>query len=122
MASGNQKWFPEAKLRFAGYRVMKISHYIERTSVLGPYSRSALWVHGCCFSCEGCLAKEMNAGPYKELSPADLSETFLKVIDTEGITISGGEPFLQSRELVAMINRIKARRDYGVIVRGSGKE
>lgn len=116
MASGNQKGFPGVILRFVGYRFMKISHYIERTSVLGPYSRSALWVHGCCFSCEGCLAKEMNAGSYKELSPADLSETFLKVADTEGITISGGEPFLQSGELATMLDHIKAKRDYGVIV------
>ncbi|MBP3806134.1 MAG: radical SAM protein [Oribacterium sp.] len=103
-------------LRFVGYGFMKISHYIERTSVLGPYSRSALWVHGCCFSCEGCLAKEMNIGPYKECTPADLSEIFLKVADTEGITISGGEPFLQSEELAKMLDCIKAKRDYGVII------
>ncbi len=95
---------------------MKISHYIERTSVLGPYSRSALWVHGCCFSCEGCLAKEMNVGPYKEYSPDELSEFFLKVADTEGITISGGEPFLQAEELTKMLDCIKAKRDYGVII------
>lgn len=103
-------------LRFVGYGFMKISHYIERTSVLGPYSRSALWVHGCCFSCKGCLAKEMNAGPYKEFSPAVLSEAFLEVTDTEGITISGGEPFLQSGELATMLDHIKAKQDYGVIV------
>lgn len=95
---------------------MKISHYIERTSVLGPYVRSALWVHGCCFSCEGCLAKEMNVGPYMEYAPVDLSEIFLGINDAEGITISGGEPFLQSEELATMLDRIKEKRDYGVIV------
>lgn len=95
---------------------MKISHYIERTSVLGPYLRSALWVHGCCFSCEGCLAKEMNEGAYKEYTPVSLGEIFLKIPDTEGITISGGEPFLQAGELAAMIESIKVERDYGVIV------
>lgn len=95
---------------------MKISHYIERTSVLGPYLRSALWVHGCCFSCEGCLAKEMNAGPYKEFSSGDLSEIFLKIVDAEGITISGGEPFIQAEELATMLARIKDKRDYGVIL------
>ena len=78
--------------------------------------RSALWVHGCCFSCEGCLAKEMNTGPFKEYDPTDLSELFLNVTDTEGITISGGEPFLQPGELAAMLDRIKKRRDYGVII------
>ncbi len=95
---------------------MKISHYVERTSVLGPYLRSALWVHGCCFSCEGCLAKEMNAGSYKDYSPEELSEVFLGIADTEGITISGGEPFLQPGQLADMLEIIKAERPYGVIV------
>jgi len=95
---------------------MKISHYVERTSVLGPYLRSALWVHGCCFSCEGCLAKEMNVGPFKEFDPIALSELFLTIADVEGITISGGEPFLQSQELATMLDQIKRARDYGVII------
>ena len=95
---------------------MKISHYIERTSVLGPYLRSALWVYGCCFSCEGCLAKEMNSGPYKEATSEYLGGVFLKVADTEGITISGGEPFLRAEELATMLDRIKKERDYGVII------
>lgn len=95
---------------------MRISHFIERTSVLGPNLRSALWVHGCCFSCEGCLAKEMNAGPYKEIAAEELRDIFLNVIDSEGITISGGEPFLQAEELATMIDGIKAKRNYGVII------
>lgn len=95
---------------------MKISHFIERTSVLGPYSRSALWVHGCCFSCEGCLAKEMNAGPFKEITVEELRDVFLNVVDAEGITISGGEPFLQAEELATMLDGIKAKRNYGVII------
>ena len=113
---GKKKDFPGVVLWFDNYEYMKISHYIERTSVLGPYLRSALWVHGCCFSCEGCLAKEMNAGTYKEYNPADLSKIFFNVADTEGITISGGEPFLQPGELAAMLEIIKEERDYGVII------
>jgi len=108
--------FTEVAFQFVGYGVMKISHYVERTSVLGPYSRSALWVHGCCFSCDGCLAKEMNAGPYRTIAAEDLSEIFMKVSDTEGMTISGGEPFLQAEELATMLDKIKAKRDYGVII------
>lgn len=95
---------------------MRISHYIERTSVLGPFLRSALWVHGCCFSCEGCLAKEMNEGPFQEYDPAELSGVFSNITDAEGITISGGEPFLQAEELATMLDRIKIKRDYGVVI------
>ena len=103
--------FSEVTLGFVNYGFMRISHFIERTSVLGPNLRSALWVHGCCFSCEGCLAKEMNAGSYKEITAEELKTVFLNVIDSEGITISGGEPFLQAEELAVMIDGIKAKRN-----------
>lgn len=62
------------------------------------------------------MAKEMNVEAYKEYAPVDLSEIFFRVAGTEGITISGGEPFLQSEELVTMLDMIKAKRDYGVII------
>ena len=58
----------------------------------------------------------MNIGPYRTVTPESLSETFLKVADTEGITISGGEPFLQADELATMLDRVKTKRDYGVII------
>ncbi len=62
------------------------------------------------------MAREMNIGPYKEYAPAELSGVFLKVADVEGITISGGEPFLQPEELAVMLDGIKEERDYGVII------
>ncbi len=58
----------------------------------------------------------MNAGPYKEIAAEELRDIFLNVIDSEGITISGGEPFLQAEELATMIDGIKAKRNYGVII------
>jgi len=93
-----------------------ISHYVERTRVLGPYERSALWVHGCCFNCEGCIAKEMNLQESKEVNTAELIELFAGIRDAEGITISGGEPFLQAESLLELVRGIKNIRDYGVIV------
>lgn len=96
---------------------LRISHYVDETKVLGPFVRSALWVHGCCFNCEGCLAKEMNSREYKAADAEKLAEHFLSVKDTDGITISGGEPFLQAEALSLMIRRIRdARPDYGVII------
>lgn len=96
---------------------LRISHYVDETKVLGPFVRSALWVHGCCFNCEGCLAREMNSREYKAADAEKLAEHFLSVKDTDGITISGGEPFLQAEALSLMIRRIRdARPDYGVII------
>lgn len=93
-----------------------ISHYVECTKVLGPYLRSALWVHGCRANCDGCVAKEMNAEKGTIYDVDELAEILIRVPHTEGITISGGEPFLQAESLVSLITEIKKARDYGVIV------
>lgn len=93
-----------------------ISHYIPETKVLGPYQRSALWVHGCCFHCEGCIANEMNRQEPNFCEVQELADYFVSVDDVEGITISGGEPFLQAQALCEMLELIKRKRDYGVIV------
>jgi anaerobic ribonucleoside-triphosphate reductase activating protein len=45
-----------------------------------------------------------------------LADDILNTPDIEGITISGGEPFLQSEALVDLIVRLKAKKDLGVIV------
>ena len=97
-------------------QVLNISHYVLKTGVLGPYLRSAVWVNGCCFDCDGCIAKEMNGQAPDKRNIRELTDIFLKVEGTEGITISGGEPFLQADALAGMIDGIRAKRDYGVIV------
>ena len=58
----------------------------------------------------------MNAGPFKEITAEELRDVFLNVVDAEGITISGGEPFLQAEELATMLDEIKVKRNYGVII------
>ncbi|MCI8306749.1 MAG: radical SAM protein [Lachnospiraceae bacterium] len=93
-----------------------ISHFVLSTKVLGPYVRSALWVHGCCFDCEGCIAGEMNRQISDLREIAELAGYFSDIDDTEGITVSGGEPFLQAAALYEMIDLIQAKRDYGVII------
>ncbi len=93
-----------------------ISHYVEYTKVLGPYLRSALWVHGCNAGCTGCIAKEMNEEKGTIYDVDELAGLFAGIPNTEGITISGGEPFLQAKSIVTMIEKIRKIRDYGVIV------
>jgi len=87
------------------------------TKTLGPYNRYAVWVQGCLKQCPGCISKESQPldGGY-EADTTDLAESILNTPDIEGITISGGEPFLQSEALVDLVNRVKAKKDVGVIV------
>ena len=95
---------------------LKISHYILETKVLGPYLRSALWVNGCCFNCPGCIAEEMNKKKPTVVGVEELKKIFSDVGNSEGITISGGEPMLQAKGLNELIIEIRSIRDYGVIV------
>ena len=97
-------------------QLLDITHYVLKTNVLGPHTRSALWVRGCCFGCQGCLAYEMNRRPPDMRGISELADIFAACEDTEGITISGGEPFLQAGALAGMLQLIKEKRDYGVII------
>lgn len=94
---------------------INISHYERSTNLLGPYQRFVIWVHGCCFDCEGCLAENTKHGPGDRVSIEKLGELILEE-NIEGITISGGEPFLQAESLAALIRHIKEQRDLGVII------
>ena len=94
---------------------MRVSHVEESTDLLGPYNRFVIWVYGCCFDCEGCLAENTQNGTYEEVETDALAKRIAKS-SCEGITISGGEPFLQSNALLNLIIKIKEQRDIGVIV------
>jgi len=89
----------------------------KSTKTLGPYNRYAIWVQGCQKRCAGCISKDSQPidGGY-EVYTEDLAESILQAPDIEGITISGGEPFLQSEALIDLINRVKSKKDIGIIV------
>ena len=95
--------------------VLRVSHIEESTDLLGPYNRFVIWTHGCCFDCEGCLATNTKAGSYHEINVLELADIIARGC-CEGITVSGGEPFLQVTALLELIRTVKEKRDIGVIV------
>ena len=95
--------------------MIDVSHYERSTELLGPYTRFVIWVHGCCFDCPGCLAQNTRFGEYETADCAELAEMIVQS-GCEGVTISGGEPFLQAGELAGMLRIAKRSRDIGVIV------
>jgi len=97
--------------------MLNIYNFIESTKTLGPFDRFALWTQGCSFSCIGCMtpdSQSLDAGV--EVSVEDMTQTILNTPSIEGITISGGEPFLQAQALVKLISLVRERKDFGVIV------
>ena len=98
---------------------MKLRLYmtVKATEALGPFKRYAIWVQGCNKRCKGCIAPDAQplTGGYS-ISVEDLATDILSAPDIEGITISGGEPFLQQDALCVLINLIQLKKDLGVIV------
>ncbi len=92
--------------------------YAKETGVttLGPGRRFCLWVQGCRQRCPGCISPMSQEEDGGRLIPANALAVEIALSGMEGLTISGGEPFLQAAALADMIDMIHARRDMGVIV------
>ena len=84
--------------------------------VLGPYSRYCLWVSGCNRKCIGCISPESHDMYNGRKYSTDAIAWQIIPLPIEGITISGGEPFLQAQALCELIKAVKKHRDIGVIV------
>ncbi|GHV54145.1 hypothetical protein FACS1894216_13560 [Synergistales bacterium] len=88
-----------------------------RTTALGPGVRFALWTQGCDKRCKGCISphsRVMLEG--EKLTTEFIAEQMLADDETEGMTISGGEPFLQAGALCKIIEEVRTHRDFGVII------
>lgn len=85
---------------------------VKTTTVLGYGKRFAFWVQGCKKRCKNCISPDthsLNSGGY-EVSVESLVDIVLSVKDITGVTISGGEPFLQSSKIVKFINLLNSKR------------
>lgn len=86
-------------------------------TTLGPGQRYCFWTAGCNRRCPGCTTPESHDGSGYEISPAALAlEIALSAPD--GVTISGGEPFLQAEAVAETIRSLRQVQgcDIGVIV------
>lgn len=87
------------------------------SEVLGPYKRFIVWVQGCKRRCKGCIAKDswaLDGGELVEVNA--IVQQILRQEKIEGITISGGEPFLQQDALCELIRKVREHKDIGVII------
>ena len=90
---------------------------VPQTEALGPGKRCAIWVQGCNKRCKGCIAPDAwNFDGGYEKDVAELAEEIINTPNIEGITISGGEPFLQQAALCDLIKLLQTQKDLSVIV------
>lgn len=88
------------------------------TEVEGPFKRLCIWFQGCNRNCKGCCNKALQ--PLKLANIISL-EDLLEIIrkskienKIEGITLSGGEPLLQTG-LVKLLEEVK-NLELGIIL------
>jgi anaerobic ribonucleoside-triphosphate reductase activating protein len=90
---------------------LNIFDFCEGTKALGPGLRCVIWVQGCPFNCKGCTSPY--GRPIKENILVEVSSVAQSIVRNhliDGITISGGEPFLQASKLSFLLKTIKEAR------------
>lgn len=86
---------------------MQIGRILYPVKVLGPGSRIGIWVHGCHRGCPGCANPELwEPDDRKDITMVRLQQLLSSILEkhpVDGVTISGGEPFLQTKELAELV-------------------
>lgn len=101
----------------AADKMIRIGWCVDHTDCLGPYTRFALWLQGCLRGCEGCISPDMQATDGGRETDIEYLAELVVNSHTEGITISGGEPFYQADKVLLLLENIKSvKSDFGVIM------
>ena len=87
---------------------IKVAGFVSDSVVDGPGLRFALFVQGCQLSCEGChnpQTQNFEGGTWMSIG-----ELFAKIENNpllDGVTLSGGEPLCQAKQLLPLVQKIK---------------
>lgn len=102
-----------------GNPILRLAAFLSRSAVNGPGLRSVLWAQGCPLRCPGCFNPEFLAVEGgTEPDAAEVAGWILAEPDTEGVTLSGGEPFAQAAGLAAVAHTVRAAGKSVVIFSG----
>ena len=89
-------------------RYLKIGQYLLTSEVNGPGKRFTLWLQGCPFKCIGCFNPKLQTKRGgKKISINKILKIILNTKDIEGVTYTGGEPFLQAKSLYFLSRKLK---------------
>ena len=88
---------------------LRISGIVNDSIVDGPGIRLTVFTQGCLFNCPNChnpQTHDLNGGYDQEISEIMALIENNSLLD--GVTISGGEPFLQPKALLNLVKQIKS--------------
>lgn len=98
----------------ANYSQQYVADYKPFNFVDGQGVRCSLYVSGCLFACEGCFNKAIQNFNYGKPYTTELEEqifTDLSQDYVQGLTLLGGEPFLNTAVCLQVIQRF--RQEFG---------
>lgn len=88
--------------------ILNVADIVTHSYVHGPGIRFVIWVQGCPIRCKGCWNPHMlPIIPNHLIKVKRLAEFILTIKDIEGITLVGGEPLLQSKQLLNLVKILK---------------
>jgi len=91
-----------------------IADYKPFNFVDGEGVRNSLYVSGCLFACKGCFNRAVQSFRYGTPFTQELEEQIMEDLAPEyvqGLTLLGGEPFLNTEVCLQVVNR--TRQTYG---------
>ena len=91
---------------------LKIAGVIEESIVDGPGIRFVVFTQGCPHNCKGChnpQTHDFSLGTYIDID--SIAEKINSNPLLRGVTLSGGEPFMQCKTLVKLISKLNDNLD-----------
>lgn len=88
---------------------LNVARVLPRSAANGPGDRFVIWVQGCPLACAGCWNPDTWAFERRDLREVEaLAAEIVGTSGIEGVTFSGGEPFMQARALAALAEVLRA--------------
>ncbi len=96
-------------------KTIHLHQIMECSKVNGPDNRFVIWTQGCPFHCDGCFNQPTHnqTGGF-DMDIAQLADEINKTPNIRGITLTGGEPLLQVKQVSLLLKLI--RKDLDVLL------
>lgn len=98
-------------------KTIAISRVHFPVTTLGPGRRLGIWMQGCSIRCPECISADTWATDRGVVLLANIIEQIEPwLLEADGITISGGEPFDQPEALAALLTAVRERTTADILV------
>jgi anaerobic ribonucleoside-triphosphate reductase activating protein len=86
-------------------------------TTLGPGRRLGIWLQGCSIRCPGCISADTWPSAQGRTTTEAVIEAVIPwLLEAEGITVSGGEPFDQPEALKVLLRELRRLSHVDILV------